>query len=297
VWPTGQPRPNASNLNVNSGATVPNLVLAGAGAGGRISIYNDAGTAHVLVDLVGVVPVQNALDRPDDTAGSKFHVAYVQGSDSIADPAMVDKIRNDVSALNDWFAIETGRHLNVDRFDGQIEVTTWRVATLTKSQLADWPDDPNLTLLQTLVSDGFGNPYGRRWLVYLDTAGLPVGSGFCGVTLGQFATNLTTSPCATITGTLTANEVGTTVNSAQVSIHEMMHSLGAVPQCAPNIDKVTDPAYRPSNSIGHSADVHDLMYWNVGNQPKHIDPGHDDYYGTGRADCLDIATSPFVAST
>ena len=299
VWPTGAPRPNASNINVTAGSTAPNLVFAKAGLGGRVSVYNDAGLSHVLVDLVGVIPLQNSLDTPDDTGGSKFHVVYVQGSDSTEDPTMVDKIRNDVGALDGWFASpgETGRHINFDRHNGQVEVTTWRIASQTKAQLAQWPADPSLTMLQELFAAGFGNPYGRRWLFYIDTAGLATGSsGYCGVTLGQFATNFTTSPCASITGALTPADVGTSANTAQVSLHEMLHSVGAVPQCAPNIDKLTDPGYSSNNSLGHSADVHDIMYWNASNQPKHIDPGHDDYYGHGRTDCFDLAKSPFIAS-
>jgi alpha-tubulin suppressor-like RCC1 family protein len=54
VWPTGGPRPTASNLNVPGGhAVVPNMVVVGVGAGGKVSIYNHAGTAHLAVDVAG----------------------------------------------------------------------------------------------------------------------------------------------------------------------------------------------------------------------------------------------------
>lgn len=53
VFPSGVTRPLASNLNVVPGLTVPNLVVVGVGQAGRISIYNDSGTAHVIGDVVG----------------------------------------------------------------------------------------------------------------------------------------------------------------------------------------------------------------------------------------------------
>ena len=53
VWPAGQGRPNASVLNFAPGQSVPNLVLATVGAGGKISIFNNAGNVDVLADVVG----------------------------------------------------------------------------------------------------------------------------------------------------------------------------------------------------------------------------------------------------
>jgi hypothetical protein len=53
VYPAGLPLPTSSNLNFNPGQTVPNMVLVGLGAGGRISIFNARGSVHVLVDVAG----------------------------------------------------------------------------------------------------------------------------------------------------------------------------------------------------------------------------------------------------
>ena len=53
VWPTGEPRPLASNLNFAAGQTVPNLVVAKVGGDGRVSIANHAGTTHCVADVVG----------------------------------------------------------------------------------------------------------------------------------------------------------------------------------------------------------------------------------------------------
>jgi uncharacterized protein (DUF1501 family) len=52
VYPSGEPRPNASNLNFVKGQTVPNLVVVKVGSDGNVAFYNENGKAHVLADIV-----------------------------------------------------------------------------------------------------------------------------------------------------------------------------------------------------------------------------------------------------
>jgi hypothetical protein len=53
VFPTGVPRPTASNLNFGPGQTVPNLVIVKVGDFGKVSAYNCCGFTHVIFDVVG----------------------------------------------------------------------------------------------------------------------------------------------------------------------------------------------------------------------------------------------------
>ena len=53
LWPSGDARPNASSLNMVAGQTAPNMVLARVGGNGKVSIYNNAGSTHVIVDVLG----------------------------------------------------------------------------------------------------------------------------------------------------------------------------------------------------------------------------------------------------
>ena len=53
VFPTGAARPDASNLNFVAGKTVPNLVIARIGTGGKVSVYNFGGRADVIFDVTG----------------------------------------------------------------------------------------------------------------------------------------------------------------------------------------------------------------------------------------------------
>ena len=57
VWPTGEARPLASNLNPAPGVgAAPNLVLAKVGVDGRVSFYNFSGSTHLIADVVGWFP-------------------------------------------------------------------------------------------------------------------------------------------------------------------------------------------------------------------------------------------------
>ena len=53
AWPTGRPRPTASNLNVDSSFATPNLAIVPIGTDGTISIYNAAGSVNLLGDISG----------------------------------------------------------------------------------------------------------------------------------------------------------------------------------------------------------------------------------------------------
>jgi hypothetical protein len=64
LHPAGTPRPTASNLNFVAGQTVPNLVVVKVGAGGKVAVFNSAGTTQVILDVAGYY-----TDRPAVTGG------------------------------------------------------------------------------------------------------------------------------------------------------------------------------------------------------------------------------------
>jgi len=53
AYPGGASRPTASNLNFSAGQTIANMVIVPVGSNGQISLYNEAGQTHVLVDVLG----------------------------------------------------------------------------------------------------------------------------------------------------------------------------------------------------------------------------------------------------
>ena len=64
VYPAGGARPTASNLNVVGGQSpAPNLVTVPLGSGGAVTVYNNAGSVHLVADVAGYY---------SDSAGSPY---------------------------------------------------------------------------------------------------------------------------------------------------------------------------------------------------------------------------------
>jgi hypothetical protein len=55
VWPAGQPRPTASNINFVAGQTIANMVVVRLGSGGAISFMTNQGCPDVIIDIAGYV--------------------------------------------------------------------------------------------------------------------------------------------------------------------------------------------------------------------------------------------------
>lgn len=64
AWPSGTPRPLASNLNLAAHDVRANLVVVPVGANGRVSLYTQAGT-HLLADVTGWFTDATAPDAVD----------------------------------------------------------------------------------------------------------------------------------------------------------------------------------------------------------------------------------------
>ncbi len=85
VWPVGDTRPTASNLNWVAGQTVPNRVIAPVGTGGKVSVYNSVGGADVIVDVTGYFTDSTASGAlfvpqvPHRILDTRFHAALGPG--------------------------------------------------------------------------------------------------------------------------------------------------------------------------------------------------------------------------
>lgn len=53
VYPSGTARPSTANLTFTQNQMVTTLVVAKVGADGKVAMYNEAGAAQVIVDVVG----------------------------------------------------------------------------------------------------------------------------------------------------------------------------------------------------------------------------------------------------
>ncbi len=61
VWPAGTPRQETSVLNVAPGSVRPNLATVPPGVSGGWSLFNERGTHHMLVDVVGYYTATGAV--------------------------------------------------------------------------------------------------------------------------------------------------------------------------------------------------------------------------------------------
>jgi len=80
AWPSGTPRPNASNLNVDGvGATVSTLVTVPLGADGKVNLFTQSG-GHLVADVAGWLPtgsfVATAPTRILDTRAGDGQLGY-----------------------------------------------------------------------------------------------------------------------------------------------------------------------------------------------------------------------------
>jgi len=234
---------------------------------------------------------RNIVDQVDDLAGSQIHVLYVLPSDGLDEQLDINgAIARSVGTFQYWLRGQTnGRELRVDTRSGNLDITFVRL-NRTDAVMQAFNAFVRDEIESELTSRGFIQP-GKIYLAYYGG-----GSNFaCGgapwppALNGQLSalylkgTPPSAPPCAT-------NVLGgsTTVPAYWefAGLHEVLHSLGIVPGCAPN-----------HTLSGHSSDSpQDLMY--AGAQPwtpSVLDVGRDDYYGHGNGTCLDLATSPFLA--
>jgi hypothetical protein len=84
VWPADLPgvgQPATSNLNPAAGTTVPNAVQTMIGLGNEFNVYNNAGTCHLVIDVVGRFE-QYPPTPPEGWPNSQGRQALRPGPDS-----------------------------------------------------------------------------------------------------------------------------------------------------------------------------------------------------------------------
>jgi hypothetical protein len=126
------PQPTTSNLNVQAGDIVPNMVLARVGAGGTIRLFNWAGPTHVIADLAGWFDSGGNL-----RTGTGF---------SGVTPARVLDTRTGVGAIGGRFAVGDDRSLRVVGVGGiptnasSVVVNITAVGPETSGYVTAYPD-------------------------------------------------------------------------------------------------------------------------------------------------------------
>lgn len=278
-----EPSADAANAASSSAAT------SGAGGEGGSTSASGAGGAG---GEAGCVPGRTTEDRPDDVTGYQVHVTYVLPSDGLDEALDTNgQLATSVAAFTGWLGGQTaGRTLRLDTCGGALDVRFFRMseseAELTakglylRDAIEAAMDDAGLIHPQKLEAVYYGG----------DAAGTCGGGAWPPALIGHVAAmylkgtfpDPNIPPCA-------SNPVGASADNPGyidfAMLHELLHSLGMVPSCAPH-----------HTLSGHTSDdPTDVMYagplpW----QPAVLDVGGDDYFEAGLTNCPDLSRSVFL---
>ncbi len=255
-----------------------------------------AGAGSVIVLLLAVSPVAAApdalpratADRPDDVSGPQIHAVYVLPADG-ADRALDTDgtIAASVANWQRWFVSQTlGGGLRIDTSGGELDVSFHRLAR-TDATLAARGVFLRDAIEEELRAAGFNRP-DRIYAVYYDgSTTAACGGGAWPPTLP--GTVAAVYMRATFAGGFPCYEPAFSRAGLQIMdfaiLHEVLHTMGFVPRCAPHHTR-----------DGHvSDDPRDVMY--AGDEPWRpavLDVGQDDYYHAHILGCRELAESPYL---
>lgn len=275
-----------------TGGTMTSSAGGGGAAGSGGNSQGSGGTAGQGGGPPTCARGRSTADRPDDQEGYQVRVNYVlpaDGSDEMLDTN--GQIATSVAAWSGWFEGQTGgRALRLDTCNGVLDI---RFVQLDKTEAT-------LKATGLFLRDAIEDELQQKGLlqeakieaVYYggDADGTCGGGAWPPALIGHVAavylkgtfSDPGIPPCA-------SNPVGSSADSPGYIdfsvLHEILHTLGVVPACAPH-----------QTLAGHTSDSPmDLMY--AGNEPwspSVLDVGKDDYLDHGGMDCLDLAKSAFI---
>ncbi len=217
------------------------------------------------------------VDRPDEQTGFQIQALYVlpaDGTDHFLD--VNGTLPTSGDGWKGWFAGQTGgTKLRGDTHDGEPDIVYVRLEATAAEVRAN-----THRIADALRERGFDQP-NKIYAIYYDGP-----NDICGD--GSSAKGVAT---VYLQGDLCPGEVFTSTAAhpgywSFVMMHELLHALGCVPPCAPNVSRE-----RPAHVDDHPQDI---MYYLSATHPLILDVGRDDYYGHGREDCFDLARSPFL---
>jgi hypothetical protein len=249
--------------------------------------------AALLCAVAGSAPAaRQALprataDRPDEVRGPQVHAVYAVPSD-LPDRELDTSgaIESSVASFGRWLAAETGgATFRFDTFEGSLDVTFVRLPR-TDAEIAARGAFVRDELEQLLAAVGLADQ-DKLYAVYYDGSSTYAcgGGAWPPVLRGRVtAMYLRAAGCP---GTLAAAGAPPGYTDYAM-LHELFHTLGAVPACAPH-----------HHRAGHTTEPQDDLMWagtGTWPVPGRLDPGRDDYYGHGRADCPDVARSEYLTS-
>ena len=255
---------------------------AGRGAGPEVHELTAAELPEIRTPAAAAATWCGAATERDQTpnvvAGHTVHWLYVTPLNELDRfSTLASLMQTDAEAIDAWWRREdAARTLRNDLTQltcgAQLDLTSRRFQVPGSQFLGDFGFGQ---IFGQLEGDGFDSPF-TKYVVYYDGP-VPVSElDVCGRGGGDDGgIGLAVVYVRACTG----------VSAAAVVAHEILHTLGAVPDAAPNACN------------GHvCGDPSDLMNPNIGGEPleaKVLDAGRDDYYGHSRS-FSDMQDAPWL---
>lgn len=236
----------------------------------------------------------STTDRPDEVNGYQIHFIYALPSDGKDDQLDVSgRIALSAAAMNGWLHGKTGSRLRYDTYQGEVDIS-FMLLDATAEQISDLGTDILSLMEYEIKTSGFNSDH-KLYVVYYD--GFFVSSeGYCGlasyppdgagITAVLLLRGYNPKLDLTCPRQFTQSEDFTGYFEMTI-LHELLHLMGMVPECAPNF------------ADGHVRDSsQDLMYYQYDGSYSplytYLDLHNNDYFGHANLDCPDLARSIYL---
>ena len=244
----------------------PVMIARGVGPGRATVMVRTGGHSASVVVRVGpvsgtVVAERSMVDRPDDFSGPQIHFVYAVLADGRDDRRDTDGFFLLVAEqMQEWLRGEAGMNWRLDTHQGDVDVSFLSVESDSR---------PTFSLLRNALKEREGgtlNP-NKTYAIFLDYDGSYRPLPFTGRGWAELAVTLINPHYQHVAG---------------IAVHELIHTFGAVPECAPNHVPGAHVDDHPLDIMSKGTLVGGVLDWN-----------NDDYFRHGRTDCLDTVHNRF----
>jgi hypothetical protein len=236
----------------------------------------------------------STIDRPDDNDGYQIHFIYALPRDGVDDFLDVNgEIALSAAAMSYWLEGRTEHRLRYDTYQGDLDIS-FLMLDVTADRVSELGTNILALIEREIKTRGFNSDH-KLYVVHYDGffvtpegyCGLasypPDGAGVSAVLLLRGFNPSLQLACPR---QFTKSEDFTGYFEMTI-LHELLHLMGMVPDCAPNY---TD---------GHVSDSsQDLLYYQYDGSYSplytYLDLRNNDYYDHGNPDCPDLAHSVFL---
>ena len=259
-------------------ATQSGGIVRAVGTGAaRVTAYFNGHSTSLDLDVVpGVDIVERAnVDRPDDQDRKQIHFVYAVPIGDENDENLEYDRDGDIALIatwmQDWLRERTGMTWRFDTHGGEIDVSFLpiRFAASDMDDLSTHLEGITRQFRDALEArEGGQLDPEKKYAVFFHYDGAEGVFGPDGIADQQIAVTLIHGPFHE--------------HIAGVAIHELLHTFGAVPHCAPHSTPGSHVTDSGLDILGGGGYVDGVLDW-----------GNDDYFRHDNPECLDIEDSPY----